>query len=226
MKQINDWWVCDDEEDDGYLRFSKKKGDWQNNLGRRAVFSSRNNRTAIDIGSCYGAMSNIFAQDFETVHAFEIMPDFMPCLKKNNEEHDNIVYHNVGLSSKEHKVVIKRKQYGGRSLIFDSSFTGGLVKKQLRSLSEKVVSLYEVEVKPLDAFELEYVDLIKIDVENFEPAVVWGAMETIKKWKPLLVIEMYMAEQKAIVDFLLTEVLDYRIIYKQKKDFFYEWQGQ
>ena len=46
-----------------------------------------------------------------------------------------------------------------------------------------------VDMVPLDIYEFTEVDLIKIDVEGFEAHVLKGAEKTIKKWKPLIVIE-------------------------------------
>jgi hypothetical protein len=55
-------------------------------------------------------------------------------------------------------------------------------------------ALTEVEVMPLSYYltikPLPQIDLIKVDVEGFEYKVLKGAVEVIKKYQPLLYIEL------------------------------------
>ena len=46
-------------------------------------------------------------------------------------------------------------------------------------------------VKTLDSFAIPHVDLIMIDTEGYEKHVLKGAETTIKKHKPVLVIEFH-----------------------------------
>jgi FkbM family methyltransferase len=46
-----------------------------------------------------------------------------------------------------------------------------------------------VEVRPLDSFALPRCDLVKADVEGMEPAVVRGALQTIRRLRPILWLE-------------------------------------
>jgi FkbM family methyltransferase len=48
---------------------------------------------------------------------------------------------------------------------------------------------YEIDCYPIDAFEIENIDYIKIDVEGYERRVILGATESIAKYKPVIVIE-------------------------------------
>jgi FkbM family methyltransferase len=41
----------------------------------------------------------------------------------------------------------------------------------------------DVEVRPLDSYEFENVAVLKIDVQGYEPKVLDGAIQTIKKHK-------------------------------------------
>ena len=47
----------------------------------------------------------------------------------------------------------------------------------------------EVEVRTLDSYEFEDVTIIKIDVELYEPMVLMGAQQTIRRCRPLICIE-------------------------------------
>lgn len=64
---------------------------------------------------------------------------------------------------------------------------GGLA---LREVSEAEAQAIEVvEIRPLDSFGFERIDLIKIDAEGMEPEVVGGAQETIARHRPIIFAE-------------------------------------
>jgi FkbM family methyltransferase len=48
----------------------------------------------------------------------------------------------------------------------------------------------------LDSFNLENISFIKIDVEGYEMEVIRGALETIKKNKPTMIIEIFNDPEK------------------------------
>lgn len=57
--------------------------------------------------------------------------------------------------------------------------------------------------------ELERVDFVKIDVERMEVEVLNGAMKILKKYKPILLIEVLKSPQQEIFD--LIKPLGYKI---------------
>lgn len=61
-----------------------------------------------------------------------------------------------------------------------------------------------VQLKTIDSFNLQRVDLIKIDVEGMEIDVLNGAKETIKRCKPIMIIEIIKTD-KVKVEALLAE---------------------
>lgn len=77
-----------------------------------------------------------------------------------------------------------------------------------RASLEKIDCVYEkrvVEVKTLDSFNLNDVDLIKIDVEGHEKRVLVGSLDTISRCKPILLIEI---EQRHI-DYDINEIFSF-----------------
>lgn len=67
-----------------------------------------------------------------------------------------------------------------------------------------------VRVLALDSLQLATCNLLKIDVEGFEPQVLQGARETILRCRPLIYIENDRpAQQQAVID--LIAGLDYRL---------------
>ena len=77
------------------------------------------------------------------------------------------------------------------------------------------------KIKPLDSFEIQNVDFIKIDAEGYEPLVIKGALKTIEKYKPIILYERkdhperYGYKRDSIRDILMP--LGYRMIRKLGK---------
>lgn len=83
------------------------------------------------------------------------------------------------------------------------------------------VTTVEIECRPLDAIiaerSLGRIDLVKIDVEGFEHEVLLGARETVRRFRPKLIVEWHNAffdgrpeAARALYD-LLTGELGYRL---------------
>jgi len=216
MKNKNGWWVHDDERDKWYKTWSKEKGDYQDYLIPYLHQYVKEKKVALDIGACYGAVSHGLAKEFETVHAFEINPEFIEPLQKNLEDCDNVIIHNVGLGETNRKVRYQHKKTGGRSRvlledgILADNFNGEWIRKFEDDHNHIEHKKYmELEVKKLDDYEFDRVDLIKIDVECMEPLVIFGALETIKKHKPVIVAEALLPLHKEVMGFLLQDCLGY-----------------
>lgn len=80
--------------------------------------------------------------------------------------------------------------------IFDYSLVsnyGGVEidpQKNNKEYIGQTTSTYEaVSIRKLDSLNFERLDLLKIDVEGMEEKVLLGAIETIKKYKPIIFIE-------------------------------------
>lgn len=67
----------------------------------------------------------------------------------------------------------------------------------------------EIESVTIDSLDLDAVSVIKIDVEGMEPAVLRGAIETIKRCQPVLAIEAKTPAELEAVKAVLTP-LGYR----------------
>ena len=56
-------------------------------------------------------------------------------------------------------------------------------------VSNKINNSNKVELKKLDEYEFKNIDFVKIDVEGFENQVVLGAEDTLKRNKPIIIVE-------------------------------------
>jgi FkbM family methyltransferase len=67
----------------------------------------------------------------------------------------------------------------------------------------------EIVVSPLDSMVSDRVDLLKIDVEGMEMSVLAGSRELIRRWKPLIFIEIANRNTPALMDWL--KAANYRV---------------
>lgn len=71
----------------------------------------------------------------------------------------------------------------------------------------------EVQLQPLDHFaeNLERLDLIKMDVEGWEPMVIEGGKKTISKYKPIIVSEIsanFLSDRMGLSDRLFIQTVN------------------
>lgn len=132
-------------------------------------------RHAIDIGANIGLWSRVMAACFDQVTAFEPSAECHEafwCNVRQIGSHDGRVrLHACGLSNEPGVLRLNTRL---RSTGFTRVDPEGNA---------------EVEVRTLDSFELADVDFIKIDVEGWEHNVVKGGIETIRRWKPVMIVE-------------------------------------
>lgn len=159
------------------LKSAKKQGmgqieEYQNYELQVAMSHCSKLRIAVDIGAHVGITAFRLSQSFEHVHAFEINRELFPCLQENLawKECYNVTTHPVGLGDKEKDVDIHTT---------NKSF----------STHVQPDSKGKYKVKTLDSFNLQFVDFIKIDAEGYEPLIAKGALETIKRCKPIILYE-------------------------------------
>lgn len=139
-------------------------------LNRRCYF--------IDVGANLGMYSYFYSRSFKEVVAFEPISEVTMDIEKFRG--GNIIVHNIALSNVESELEFFIPVVRGE-------LCPGLASLESRSLpSERRI----VSVKTLDSFNFNNVDLIKIDVEGHEYSVIQGAEKTIKKYKPLLIVEI------------------------------------
>jgi len=146
---------------------------------------TKNNSSFIDIGAnigchCVGLKQKIPDYNVNII-AFEPQPYIFNILKYNMELNCNkYQYYKLGLSNEAKTIYMEMPDYhtcknpGGFALDLDGKDT----------------SKTSIEMVTLDSFKFENISLIKIDVEGLENQVLMGAYETIKKCKPVMIIEI------------------------------------
>lgn len=155
---------------DAYFeRVFARTGDrFQNELFYAALAFTRHRRCAIDAGAHVGAWTRQMAEHFKDVIAFEPHPINFACLQENTRGLD-ITRLNTALGSETGEC--------------------DMVKHNSNSGCWRVIRGAGVKILPIDAFCFDAVDLMKIDVEGFEGAVIQGAVKTIHESSPVIVFE-------------------------------------
>lgn len=128
----------------------------------------------IDAGANIGAYTVRMAEKVGGagfVIAFEPMRETFECLSHNCAEYNHIFVFNKALSNRNDMVSMEANQNVGMCHV---STIGGSM----------------VETITIDSLGLSKCDFIKMDIEGYEPLALQGAMETIKKFRPKIFIEL------------------------------------
>jgi FkbM family methyltransferase len=148
--------------------------------------------TFIDVGAnCgfYSVLSGLWNPNLQIV-AFEPVPSIFDGLRKNvrlNQLEGRVHCENVALSRESGRATFFLPK--GEGLDVESTGTLALDSWQSRKGSPRI----EVETVRFDEYETRHrmrVDLIKIDVEDFEADVLEGMRETITRDRPFIVCEV------------------------------------
>ncbi|MGV3609895.1 MAG: FkbM family methyltransferase [Fluviicola sp.] len=146
----------------------------------------------LDIGANIGLMSVIASKivgDKGIVYAVEANPGTVPILSANIQLNDcsNIQLMPFALSDVKGFAFLFENwevNRGGASLISQSN-----VEKGIKVRMERIDDVFD---------ENERIDLVKIDVEGFEPQVIHGGMNWFKKKLPVFIIEVSEKREKEV----------------------------
>lgn len=152
---------------------------------RRMLYSLiKKDYICFDIGANIGETTLNFAQIASAgkVYSFEPVPFLFQRLRTNTglNYFDNIILHNIAISDNTDDLYFDAPK--------NQNSSGISLNKHSSADATRVCST------TLDTFvienNIERIDFIKIDVEGFENYVINGAINTIKRFKPVLFIEI------------------------------------
>ncbi|HAN19072.1 MAG: hypothetical protein A2X13_02745 [Bacteroidetes bacterium GWC2_33_15] len=155
----------------------------------------KNEGNVIDIGANIGVMTYHFARKLPdtTVHSFEPVPvNYNNLLTiKQKFKLNNVILYNCALGDKNREEQIIMPCLSG--VYFPG--LSHIVKGNMQEKGNK----YSVQVKRLDeidGFLKMPVTAIKLDVENYEYEVLYGAEKIISKNRPLIYCELWEGENR------------------------------
>ncbi len=165
--------------DDGYLNHVAMGG--ENQMMSFVKKYVKPNSVILDVGANIGATSAIFAVLVENaqIYSLEPGPKNFEFLQTNMRENGfkNVKSFKVGAGEKKAELLFHENSAWG---YFDNNRDPGAFSSRV-----PVVTLDEfVEIE-----RIEQVDFVKIDVEGFEPQVLEGMKDVIKRFNPKILFE-------------------------------------
>lgn len=157
---------------------------WRGLLERElSVFCSqiKPQDVVVDVGANVGIYVHALRRCGAIVEAFEPQPECSAVLEAYAAAYPSVHVHTLALGDAESVVTLSVPIEHGR-LARTAATT--------RTTSAGTGETIRVPVRTLDSFELERVNAMKIDVEGAELDVLRGAVRTIERARPLLLVEI------------------------------------
>jgi FkbM family methyltransferase len=146
---------------------------YQDDRQRQLVRHGGRRRRLVDGGAHIGLYAVPLSRSFEHVEAFEPVQENFRCLRMNTAARRNILLHERALSA--HSAPLR--------------MTGKPKSSISWHVTENSSQYVEIQAVTIDSFGWDDVDAIKLDVEGHEFEALAGAHETIRRCKPVILIE-------------------------------------
>ena len=165
------------------LRKAGKSGDillYQKDNLDRALELVKNWTVAIDGGANYGLMSYHMNFRFQQVLAFEIDDTLRTCLEANMKTFScaNVKIEPYGLGHIEKSVDLVRTGKSFGNFVNPAADSGNF------------------PIRSIDSYNLDSVGFIKLDCEGYEPLIIQGGEQTIKRSCPVILMERKILVEK------------------------------
>ena len=206
MKQVYNYWLPD--SDQHFEKMITKRisqggpAQYQDDVRDEAYKYVNDFSIAVDVGANVGFWSVPLSDKFEKIISFEPIAQVYECLVENTKNLSNIKLNNFALGSENKNV----------NMVFDSSNTGN---------SYIDGNPGNIKVKKLDDSFMPKFGLIKIDCERHELEVLKGAVNTLLKYKPIVVVEQQPDTEECAGKFL--KELGAIELGNVRKDYIFGW---
>lgn len=203
------------------LQRSIKRNDEQEiNLVKKFIKSGTD---SIDVGVYRGVYSYEMSKYSEKVHSFEPNPIIFKYINKNLKKFiKNIHLYNFALSNQNKTINLKIpiRNSNSNKEIFEEYYEMGKATIHNENNFENYEN-FEIQTKKIDELSFDNkISFIKIDVEGHELEVIEGAINTIKRDKPVLLVEIEKQYTKKEVAESINFInsLGYKSYFFNKKD--------
>jgi len=193
--------------------------------GMLLLCKNNKNKIILDIGASLGISSLGFRRmGFKNkIYAFE--PNFFlfnNYLKKNLGNYNNIILKNIALGDENTSKKMFMPFYGSNCIHYFCSFDKIYLLNSIKITFPKLLKNLEIKEKKIVCKKFDDLKLnikphfIKIDTEGFDEYVLIGMKKTIKKYRPIFLIE-YNKEYFNNVKKILKDYLPYIYDLKENK---------
>jgi len=156
----------------------------------------------VDVGANEGQWLSALLRfvSVDEVDAFEPNPPVFKRLQARMAGRPEVRCHPEAAGARREKLTIHTAEQSEFSSFLEVS---DLVRHEYGERAGEVAKEFEVQVVPLDdALDGgEVIDLLKIDVEGFQPAVLAGAKETLRRTRVVLIEAYFVSHFKGDVTF-------------------------
>ena len=144
----------------------------------RPFLKISSDKAFVDVGANIGSFTMYFAPRCKRVYAFEPFPPTFHKLVANTQLYPNVVAFNAALGEREEVLPLFLHGVSGHNSLVraESDFSG---------------EVHATRVHRMDNLDLRDIGIIKIDTEGYEGSVVRGALQTIAREKPRIVVEVH-----------------------------------
>lgn len=168
----------------------------------------------VDGGANVGVWTVHLMRYFHRVIAFEPIPHIYECLEKNVA-----AYSPDRGSPKQTEILrVALSDHDGTVPMTPRSGLGWAVHPHSKSKAKPT----EMHCLKLDSLGLQRLDLLKLDLEGHEYEALQGAMKTIERCKPVVVVEEKLDKMQRSVGLLLSLGMECVGVYN-KHDFLFVW---
>jgi len=216
MREFMGWYFPDIENHfPKMLEKNVSKGgpaEYQQKVRLRSLDFAKQKRVALDVGANVGLWSRDLVKHFDKVIAFEPVEMFRECLAKNVTS-DRLWASPMALGDADMRA----------TMVITEGNTGH------SHIDPNKVNQGDIQVVRLDNLNMEIVDYIKIDCEGYEYKVIRGAEQTIRRCRPIIVLEqkphdMYAKEYSQHAAIGLLEEWGMTRLDQVKDDWIMGWQ--
>lgn len=153
--------------------------DWLEGHKSKYFTNVRQFDTIVTAGANCGMYTRFYSQLFKHVYAFEPDPLNFHCMVNNNQ-FDNVIKFNCALGDKNGTVGLNNSS---------KSNVG------THSIKPDIDSRLYIQMLTIDSLNLEALDCIQLDVEGYELPCINGALQSIARFKPVIITEKKQDEQ-------------------------------
>ena|ERR1700761_5725258 len=146
------------------------KTDWENHHSQKWFKNVRDWTCCIQAGACQGMYPRLLSERFATVYAFEP---------------DRINFHVANLNCQTEKIFLFNAAVGRAS----GTFTG-IKREYMDNVGmHKTEGQGPIPIVAIDSLNLPVCGLLALDIEGYEYEAIQGAVGTIQRCRPVVVLE-------------------------------------